>query len=97
MNDVALRVRKDLYFDVARSQHRLFEEHRVVAKGRTRFAGRGGNGLVEIFKRVYETKASATSTCRCFHEKGKSNLVRHLGQCGLILAASVIGALRRRS
>src|SRR5579875_3756004 len=62
VNAVAVRVRKDLNFDVARPLDQLFQVDLAGAKGTLGFAGSGGKSSLQILGAIDGTHAFTTPT-----------------------------------
>ena len=66
-----MTVCEDLHLDVARSDDGLFDEHRPVAEGSRRLAGRRIDGVAEFCGVVDAAHPASSAARHCLDEQGK--------------------------
>src|SRR5205823_8494236 len=81
VDDVAMPIREDLNFNVARIHDELFDEHPVVAEGRLRLRAGARQTLAEFALRMGNAHALAAPARRGLDHDGIADLGRDF--CGL--------------
>ena len=87
VHDVAVSVREDLKFDVARPLDVAFEQHAIVAEGAQRFASRRFQFRVEVFEVAHRAHAATAAPGCGFDEHRQADPLRLGAQAvrGLLL------------
>src|SRR5215469_2820596 len=97
MNAGAMRVRKNLHLDMARSREVFLEEHTVVAKARFRFPPRGSERASEVIASFDDAHALAAAARRSLDQHRITDCGSLTSEMSLVLVVAVITGHERHS